>query len=60
MSESPPWKELERLQKETSILVWILTYPDNHKKKAVHVRDTWGKRVDKLLFMSSSDGESVD
>lgn len=37
------------------VLVWVMTQPDNHKKKAVHVRDTWGKRVDKLLFMSSAD-----
>ena len=60
VTQSLPWKELERLQRDTSIMVWIMTYPDNHETKAVHVRDTWGKRVDKLLFMSSLDGESVD
>lgn len=37
------------------VLVWVLTQPENHANKAVHVRDTWGKRVDKLLFMSTVD-----
>lgn len=58
VTQLPPWREYERLQKEVRILIWVMTQPANHEKKAVHVRDTWGKRVDKLLFMSTSDGES--
>ena len=42
-------------QKPT-VLCWVMTCPDNHKKKAVYVKNTWGKRCDKLLFMSSATG----
>ena len=38
----------------TPVLVWVMTSPQNLDKKAVHVRNTWGKRVNKLLFMSSA------
>ncbi|XP_076461567.1 glycoprotein-N-acetylgalactosamine 3-beta-galactosyltransferase 1-like isoform X2 [Babylonia areolata] len=35
------------------VLVWVMTGPQNLDKKAVHVRNTWGKRASTLLFMSS-------
>ncbi|XP_070208774.1 glycoprotein-N-acetylgalactosamine 3-beta-galactosyltransferase 1-like [Littorina saxatilis] len=41
------------LAKKVRVLVWVMTGPQNLDKKAVHVRNTWGKRVNKLLFMSS-------
>ena len=39
------------------ILCWISTYPPNHRTKAIAVRDTWGRRCDKILFMSNEYGE---
>ncbi|KAM8715037.1 hypothetical protein ACLKA7_002137 [Drosophila subpalustris] len=37
-----------------------MTNPTNHKKKARHVKRTWGKRCNKLIFMSSAKDEELD
>jgi glycoprotein-N-acetylgalactosamine 3-beta-galactosyltransferase len=36
-----------------------MTQPENHLKKAVHVKATWAKRCNVALFMSTSDGTGI-
>lgn len=42
----------DTLFNEVKILCWIFTHPNNHRTKVPHVRNTWGKKCNKLLFIS--------
>lgn len=50
----------KQLQEKVKVLCWIMTKPGNHKTKARHVMKTWGKRCNKLLFMSSKYDEELN
>ncbi|KAI9554896.1 hypothetical protein GHT06_020174 [Daphnia sinensis] len=47
------------LREKVRVLCWVMTGPKNHEKKAIHVKRTWGKRCNILVFMSSVEDKSL-
>lgn len=47
------------LREKVKVLCWVMTGPKNHEKKARHVKRTWGKRCNILLFMSSKEDKAL-
>lgn len=43
----------DKLYDEVKVLCLILTQPSNHKTKAFHVKNTWGKKCNRLVLLSS-------
>lgn len=41
------------------ILCWVNTHRGNHETRAVAIRDTWGKRCDKLVFLSDVEDPNL-
>lgn len=50
----------KQLIDEIKVLCMIMTYPDNHRTRADHVKKTWGKRCTKLLFITSEEDDQLD
>lgn len=49
----------QQLHDEVKLLCWIMTGPKNHQSKARHVKATWGKRCNYLIFMSTEEDPTL-
>jgi len=49
----PPDILAARLFNETRVLCMVLTSPKTHHTRAIHIKRTWGRRCNKLIFMST-------
>jgi hypothetical protein len=45
----------EDLFHKVKVLCWVFTHPKNHESKAIHIKNLWGRRCNKLLFMSHEE-----
>ncbi|XP_071549546.1 glycoprotein-N-acetylgalactosamine 3-beta-galactosyltransferase 1-like isoform X2 [Panulirus ornatus] len=51
--------EAEHLKEKVRVLCWVMTNPKNHEKKARHVKATWARRCNKLVFISSEEDKTL-
>lgn len=47
------------LYDKVRVFCWVMTQEVNHKDRAIHVKQTWGSRCNKLVFISDADDSSL-
>ncbi|CAH8465442.1 unnamed protein product [Heterobilharzia americana] len=52
-------EKARNLHSSVRVLCYINTVPKTHRKKAVHVKNSWAKRCTKYLFMSSTNDSEL-
>lgn len=49
----------DQLYRTVRVYCWVMTQPQHHKTHAQAVRSTWGKRCNKLVFISSANDTAL-
>lgn len=49
-----------RLEREVRVACVVMTSPDHHKSRAVHIQRTWGKRCNRIYFMSTAPDDELE
>ena len=52
-------KLADQLYNEVRVLCMVFTHPDNHKTKVPHIIKTWGRKCNKLIFMSTKNDTNI-
>lgn len=45
---------------EVKIVCLVVTNPANHKNKSIHIKNTWGKKCNKLFFVTTQPDPDLD
>lgn len=45
------------LAEQIRVGCWVMTMPKHHQERDIHIKATWGRRCNVLIFMSSEEGE---
>ncbi|KAH8294511.1 hypothetical protein KR044_013468, partial [Drosophila immigrans] len=59
-NQAPNEPLASHLEREVRVLCWVLTTPKYHKSRAVHVLRTWGRRCNKIYFMTSEPDDELE
>lgn len=49
----------DALADKVRVLCWVITHPENHRKLPVAIKNTWGRKCTKLIFLSTEYGEFI-
>lgn len=50
----------DKMFHEVKIVCLVMTHPPNHKKLAVHTKNTWAKHCNKLLIFTNESDKALD
>lgn len=52
-------KLADELYDKVKVLCWVMICPKYHKTRGIHIKNTWGRKCNKLLFMSSEHDSEI-
>lgn len=49
----------KELYEHVRVFCWVMTQEENHKKRAIHVKQTWASRCNGLVFISDAEDKTL-